>query len=331
MSTTGNARHRGGSILLIFLSVILLPDMDPPLHTSSKPEDPGANNCYEPFHPEQQVTLQGVAINYSLSRAPGPEEPVVVLLHGFGASIQTWYDLHPFLETRYPVLRLDLKGFGFSSKIQDGRYSLEDQADLVVALIRELHFKRIVLVGHSYGGAVALLTVLSPRTHGNGPDIVGLILIDSAGYTQRLPFFVRHLRNPFTSFFTFNLMSPRARAKHVLKKIFYSKARVTPARIHRYAFFFGLAGSEDALRAAALQIVPDQPERFIDRLKEISVPTLIIWGRQDSVIPVSHAHRFQADIRGSELYLVDWCGHVPHEERPEEVSPRIAAFLEGIK
>ena len=91
---------------------------------------------------------------------------------------------------------MDLKGFGLSSKPHDGKYSAKDQAEIVTAFIEQNGFADLALVGHSYGGAVALLTYFKLLDKGLGSRVLSLVLLDSAGYVQRLPFFVLLPRIP---------------------------------------------------------------------------------------------------------------------------------------
>jgi pimeloyl-ACP methyl ester carboxylesterase len=106
---------------------------------------------------------------------------------------------------------------------------------------------------------------------------------------------------------------------------------VTPERVHRSAYFFDLPGSRNALEQTAKQIVPPNIDQLILRFRQISVPTLIIWGERDSVIPVENAHRFDQDIKTSRLTVSPETGHMPHEERPEQVLKELGDFLRALR
>ena len=109
--------------------------------------------------PASGIQVNGVRLNYQIGGLKQPRNvPVVVLVHGFGASLESWHDIYPHLCGDYQTVRVDLKGFGFSSKPKDSTYSLEDQAELLASFLKGLGLGRVVLVGHSYGGGVALLT-----------------------------------------------------------------------------------------------------------------------------------------------------------------------------
>src|SRR3954467_6078747 len=106
----------------------------------------------------RSVVVGSDTISYELSGDTLGTKPVVVLLHGFGAAMESWSDIQPMIAAHYPVLRMDLNGFGMSSKPTDSRYSARHQADVVAGVLRELKLRRVVLIGHSFGGAVTFAT-----------------------------------------------------------------------------------------------------------------------------------------------------------------------------
>lgn len=282
-------------------------------------------NTFAPLLPGEELAVNGVALNYT--RAISDDHfPTMVLIHGFGATLHTWHDLYPLLTRRYSVVRLDLKGSGFSSKPQDKSYGPDDQAVLVTAFIQSLGLAKVLLVGHSLGGDIALLTYLGLRSGGRDNAIKGLVLIDSAGYPQKIPSYIAAVRNPLTRFIS-NLLSPQQRARYVLKKIFWDKRQVTPERVHRYAFFLDLPGSRQALSETARRIEPQHFQKVKERLGQIKIPTLLIWGRDDPVVPVENAYQFHKNIPNSQLEVLLETGHVPQEERPDAVFQLIDAFV----
>jgi pimeloyl-ACP methyl ester carboxylesterase len=281
--------------------------------------------------PASRIEVDGVGINYSLTApSQSSSDPVMVLLHGYGASLETWWDVIDALAAKTPVLRFDFKGFGFSDKPPDERYSLWDQADLTVGLLRALSLKRVVLVGHSYGGGAAVLALGRMEQDGNGPTAVGLVLIDAASYPQPLPFFVAYLRNPLTRFVTNTFVPPTLRARLTLNGIMRAPGRVTRDRIKRYAYFFDLPGSHHSFAAAARYIVPTEADSTGALFNAIAVPTSIIWGEHDPIIPVAFGKRLHADIRSSQLHILAGTGHVPHEERPAETLGILQKFMDSL-
>ncbi len=264
----------------------------------------------------------GVTIHYEIQ---GRGSRPALLIHGFGGSLEMWRDIQPYLEPRLLLHLVDLKGFGLSSKPDDGRYSIKDQAEIMAAYIEALDLKSLCLIGHSYGGAVALATYFKLADAKSAGRLKSLVLIASPAAVQSLPFFVWPLRTPVLNLLA-RAAPARSRARFVLSHICYDPAMATKERISRYARFHDLPGSHNAMIAAAEQIVPEQPNAVVDRLGEIHVPTLIVWGDHDNVV-----YRWQADllhkgIPDSKLVIISRCGHIPHEERPEETAREILEF-----
>lgn len=258
----------------------------------------------------------------------GSGEETFLLLHGFAASLQSWHDVRPALARRGRVLMLDLKGFGLSSKPRDDAYTPEDQADIVAAFIRDRNLSGVVLAGHSYGGGVAVLA--NDRLARQGNDAVkALILIDSALYPQDLPFFIDALRMPVLNRVFLAFTSPRFRARFTLQRIFRNQEAVTDARVERHARFLDAPGAHDAFIQAAEQIDDLDFAEAERALGAVRVPTLIIWGEHDPVIPLANAHRLKAAIPHATLEVIAGSGHAPHEEYPDATVAAILEFLSG--
>jgi pimeloyl-ACP methyl ester carboxylesterase len=288
-----------------------------------------ASTGFATLTPACTVDIDNININYT-ENILSDEHLTVVLIHGFGASLETWSDIYPLLCPFYSVIRMDLKGSGFSSKPKDSQYSPSDQALLLLKFLKELRQTNVVLVGHSLGGGVALLTYFESLLLTQGISVKGLILIDSAGYSQSLPFFVSTVQNPVTRFVS-HLMSPEQRVRFVLNKIIKLKRRVTPDRVRRYSYFLDKPGSRYALYQTAKQIVPRNVSELSSKFSTISVPTLILWGADDPVISVEYGHRFNQDIPNSRLVVLADTGHIPQEERPSETFSAMNQFLKTLR
>lgn len=267
--------------------------------------------------PGLTTKVDGIQLNYERLGSPKKSKPTLLLVHGFGASLQTWHDVFPILASDFPVVRLDLKGSGFSDKPDDQEYQPIVQAKLLAGFLSQLPDDNFVLVGHSYGGEVVLLTYLYLRDEEIATRVRGIVLVDAAVYPQKYPFFVAQLRNPITRFVAQTLTSPTWRSRYVLERVFANKTAISEARINRYAYFLRLPGAERALKNIAEQVDSAQGVELAQRLREIDVPVLVLWGAKDPVIPLHNGHRLQQALRGSHLEIIGEAGHVPHEESPK--------------
>jgi pimeloyl-ACP methyl ester carboxylesterase len=272
---------------------------------------------------ERQVfNYQGIQINYYQAG----QGPPVLLLHGFGACTYTWRHLAPELARDHRIFAIDLKGYGLSDKPGDGKYAVADQADMVAAFIRTLDLHDLVIIGHSMGGGVTLMTYFKVRQDAPA-RIRKLVLIDSAGYPQKMPWFIRFARIPVVNSLVTRLLSPRFATYLVLKKCYYDNDKITEEQIDTYAYYGSLPGAREAVMATAQQIEPDDIEALIGQYKTISIPVLIIWGAEDEVVPVSVGKNFKRDIPDAELVIFPKCGHIPPEEEALKTNQLITRFL----
>lgn len=288
------------------------------------------NGCVANPQPSRSLNVDGVSVNFQAS-LKASRSPTIVLIHGFGFTLETWSDIYPGLAAEFSTVRLDLRGSGFTSKPDDEKYSPDDQAEFVIHFLEKLGLKRVVLVGHSLGGEVALLTYLRAKEQPRTFTIDGLVLLDSAGYVEREQIVVSATKNPITHFIMANSLSPEHRAKIMLEAMFKVDKQVTPDRICRYAYFMAMPASKAALEKTAKLIRPPDAKSNEIQIKDIDVPTLIIWGADDAWMPVETAQRFHTDIRRSKLVILKKTGHVPQEERPQEVLHNLKTFVSELR
>jgi pimeloyl-ACP methyl ester carboxylesterase len=289
-----------------------------------KPESPPAGLSLDWGEPKT-FDYQGIKINYYEA---GRQGPPVLLLHGFGACAYTWRFLIPALAEGRRVFTLELKGFGLSDKPADGRYAVADQAEIVADFIRQHNLRHLAIMGNSMGGAVALMTYFKLREEAP-PRISKLVLIDSAGYPQKLPCYIRLAQIPGLGAAVGKLLSPRLAATLVLRKCYYDNAKITEEQINTYAYYGSLPGAPEAVSRTAAQLVPNhkEMEALIAQYKTITVPVLIVWGREDEVVPLKVGENFKRDIPNSELVVIPQCGHIPLEEEPEATKKAVLEFL----
>lgn len=266
------------------------------------------------------AVVDGVRVRY-VRRGQGP---AVVLLHGFASSIYTWKDVLPGLAAGHEVIALDLPGFGASDQPSD--LSFETCHRVAIGLMDQLGIPRASVVGHSLGGAVAL--VIAARQ----PERVDrLVLIDAAGFNLRLedrPTLVRVSSHPAAEAFFTRLPVRRLFVTIGLRQNFFDDRKVTPERVDEYLVAAARPGTLAAIRslAASSTLAPEDVEQM---LGEVRAPTLVVWGDHDEWIPLAHADRFAAGIAASRKVVVRECGHMPQEEKPAETLELLLEFLGG--
>jgi pimeloyl-ACP methyl ester carboxylesterase len=254
------------------------------------------------------------------------EGPPLVALHGFGASGYTWRHVLSVLEESHRVYAVDLKGSGLSPKPRDGRYSMRDQASLVLDLIAERQLTGLTLMGHSFGGGVALVTALELLRAHSGV-LTSLVLFASPAYRQPLPAFIRVLRTPVLGPLAQKILPNALQVRLVLNRAYYDDALVADDAVAAYAKALNLPGGPEALRETARQIVPADIDALAAAYPAIDIPTLLVWGRDDRIVPLEIGERLHRAIPASTLLVIDQAGHVPHEETPERVRPALREFL----
>jgi len=267
------------------------------------------------------IAVDGVTLAYEDAGAG----PAIVFVHGWPMSSYSWCRVAGELSGSYRTICLDLMGFGKSDKPARESYTIERQAELVLGAIRQLGLQRIVLVGHSMGGGVCLAIM---RELGADQDLVsGLVLIDSVCYPQRVNWMVRALSIPLLPEMLVARI-PVCWAYPIIRPVaYYRHGEVSSAAIREYASLVHVEGGAHSFLASARQMAPSDLDSFTESYPQIGVPTQIIWGRQDRLIPCELGERLARAIPGAALDLVDQCGHCPQEEQPEATLAVLKRFL----
>jgi len=282
--------------------------------------------------PDCQKLKSPSGLHYEICGSGDP----IVALHGLGGSLYTWRNLKGSFPN-HKLIMIDLKGAGDSDKPHDKQYSVKDQSDLIYQFILEQDLRNLTLMGNSYGGAVSLVLAIrlckeeSRTPHKEQPPrLASLILLDSGGYNRDLPSHLKILKTPLIGWLAVHVLSPEAAANKVLKDSYYMDCKITKEQIAEYARPIRARGGRYALLQTAKQAIPENSDEITSQYKNISVPTLIIWGLDDEVIPVKIGLMLHQEILPSRLELINDCGHVPQEEQPEETMRYISAFFSSL-
>ena len=252
--------------------------------------------------------------------------PPLLLLHGFATSSFTWQGIIPELAKRHRVIAVDLRGFGASDKPLDDHYSIFDQADAIQALIEQENLKDLTLIGHSFGGGVTLALALRAMEQQDS-RIRNLVLIDSIAYKQPIPIFFRLLEIPMLGEVSMTLVPPEVQAAQGLRLAYYDHDKITARAVAEYASALYSPASKHALIKTVEQIIPPNIDEIAQKYRTIKFPTLILWCKDDKVVPSFYGRRLHTDMGSSELVMFDHCGHMPQEEKPEDTARAIGTFL----
>ncbi len=248
--------------------------------------------------------------------------PPLVLVHGFGASTYSWRLVMPRLAESFRVIAVDLSGFGYTQRPSDrARYTREAQGELVLAVMDKLGFESAHLMGHSYGGGISLWIAWK-----HPERVRSLVLVDSSAPTYSYDRRTRAASfRPLTSLFLRTWMLRPSVVHKALLRSFYDDSLVTPELVQAYWERIRVEGVIDAYHGLT---VPVHGPVDTVVLEEIRVPTLVIWGAQDEVISAESGRRAAARMPRAEFVVLEKAGHVPMEERPEELLGHVLSFLE---
>ncbi len=254
--------------------------------------------------------------------------PPVLLIHGFGTSTYTWRHIAPALALTHRVIAVDLKGFGQSDKPFDARYSVFDQAELLAQLIEDEDLRDLTIVGHSFGGGIALLLALENDNRLNG-RIKKLVLLDTIAYPQHIPVFFRLLDVPLFSHLGVRMVPPIVQTRVALRIAYFDDSKIDPEEVETYAAPLKTAAGKHAIIYSARQIVPDDLAEIAERYGSIALPTLILWCDHDRIVPFEIGLKLRRTLPNSSLRLVRDCGHMPQEEQPEITLKLLQGFIGG--
>lgn len=270
--------------------------------------------------PSDFLDVKGQLVHYR-DQGPRDDPTPLVLLHGTSASLHTWEGWVAALKTQRRVISFDLPGFGLTGPSISNDYRGDSYARFVIDVLDALRVQRFTIAGNSLGGEVAWRTALLAPAR-----VDKLILVDAGGYAfqpKSVPIGFQLARIPVLNRLL-DIVLPRSIVEQSVQEVYGDPSRVTAALVDRYFELTLREGNRHALAERFRQM-----ERGADeaRIKQLKVPTLIVWGGRDRLIPPSYAERFHADITGSTVAMFDALGHVPQEEDPARTVAVVRQFL----
>ncbi len=269
--------------------------------------------------PSQFIEVAGMQVHL---RDEGPrDDPIpIVLLHGTSASLHTWDGWVQTLTKTRRVIRFDMPAFGLTGPNPQNDYSIKSYVAFVRAVMDKLAVQRFVIGGNSLGGQIAWETA-----HALPARVERLILVDSGGYAfvpKSMPVGFQIARLPILR----NVMEytlPRGIIQTSIENVYGDPSLVTRALIDRYYDLTLRAGNRKALTYRLEQGYASDEAK----IKSLKLPTLILWGAKDRLIPPESGQNFARDISGSKLVMFEALGHVPHEENVQATLAEVVKFL----
>ncbi|MBI2389819.1 MAG: alpha/beta hydrolase [Deltaproteobacteria bacterium] len=272
--------------------------------------------------PSTFVEVGGMRVHVR-DEGPRDDPKPIVLLHGTSASLHTWEGWARALRDKRRVIRFDLPGFALTGPSPDGRYDIESYVRFTRAMLDRLAVRRCVLAGNSLGGKIAWETALA-----DAGRVEALVLVDAGGYpmeSQSMPIGFRLAKTPVVNRLT-SLVLPRSIIVSSLRDVYGDPTKVTPELIDLY---FDMAIREGNRRALVARFAQTQHGAGSERIAQLKIPTLVMWGGRDRLLPPAHGERFHREVAGSKLVIFDDLGHVPHEEDPARTVAAVQGFLGG--
>lgn len=323
--------------VLLLLSVVIVPLLFPVPELITKPvrELAGANARFaevsgvDLHYTDLHGTNLNSNLNTGLNTEAGRAQPALVLLHGFSSSTFSWRKVAGPLSANARVVAFDRPGFGFTERpaVTKGAnpYTPQAQVDLTLGLLDRLNLERAVLVGSSAGGAVAVQLALA-----HPERVAGLVLVDPVLSSGGPPAWVRGLLNtPQASRLGPYFMRQQADQPglELLRRAYADPAQLTAA---------DLAGFERPWQSRNWDVAlwevtkATRPTDLFPQLASLNVPTLVVNGAADGVVPPELSARAAAAIPGAEHRVLKDCGHLPQEECPQKFLAAVTPWLNTL-
>jgi pimeloyl-ACP methyl ester carboxylesterase len=277
------------------------------------------------FHADYSRFTEVDGVNVHYQEAGEPDAPAMILIHGFAASNLVWSKvLLELAEAGFRVIAPDLLGYGYSDKPRSLDYTIPRQAEMIVSLMRRLGIRRAVLVGSSYGGAIAATIAL------DSPELVEKLILVGAVTNNRPTRFL--LMRLFGSPIIGDILSPllvgsRRLLRLRMKRVYDRHSWVLDER--RVDARHLPLRTRGAHRAIIRTVRRWDAERVSRDAHLLTVPTLMIWGDTDREVPLRDGERLQEEVSDSRLIVFRACGHLPQEEYPQAFVEVVSDFCSG--
>jgi pimeloyl-ACP methyl ester carboxylesterase len=265
----------------------------------------------------QIIDVDGLKVYY---KETGPQgAPALLLLHGFGSSLQAWDDWSLKLEQKYRVIRLDLPGFGLTGASPANDYSEEKDLAILTHFVDKLGLEKFSVVGHSMGGKMAWSLAASQPER-----VQALVLMAPDGFPETKDIGTKPYEVP-AIMGLIKFVLPKYLVRKSIEPAFSDADALNDALVNRYFDMLRAPGVRGAILERSNQTIYTDP---VPRLKAIKAPTLLIWGEQDQMIPSTNAQSYANVLSNSTTVLIPKLGHLLQEEQPEKGLAAVMQFLD---
>jgi len=266
----------------------------------------------------QIIDVDGLKVYY---KETGPQgAPALLLLHGFGSSLQAWDDWSLKLEQKYRVIRLDLPGFGLTGASPANDYSEEKDLAILTHFVDKLGLEKFSVVGHSMGGKMAWSLAASQPER-----VQALVLMAPDGFPETKDIGTKPYEVP-AIMGLIKYVLPKYLVQKSIEPAFVQADALNDALVNRYFDMLRAPGVRGAILERSNQTIYTDP---VPRLKAIKAPTLLIWGEKDQMIPSTNAQSYANVLSNSTTVLIPKLGHLLQEEQPEKGLAAVMQFLDG--
>ncbi|MGB6784615.1 MAG: alpha/beta hydrolase [Nitrosotalea sp.] len=258
---------------------------------------------------EKYITVNGNKIRYI---EEGDSKNTIILLHGLGGIAERWLPVVPLLSKKYRVIALDLIGYGQSDKPQVD-YTPEFFRDSVLGFLETLSLQKTVMVGTSLGGEIVAECAATQN-----PLIKKIVMVAPAGIMKS--------HTPVLDAYTMAALYPNHESVKIAYQMMMGENKeISPQSVENFISNMTRPNSKMVFLSTLLGM-KNSPV-ITEKLKLIKVPTLLIWGKEDKMIPIEYSKEFVSSIPGCDFVVMNGCGHTPYEEKPNEFSKLVLDFL----
>jgi pimeloyl-ACP methyl ester carboxylesterase len=260
-------------------------------------------------------------VRWRSRESAGKGSETVIFVHGLLASSATWQEVLVLASAGRAAIAVDLPGFGCSDRPWPFDYTVAGQAAALLAYFDARGIGRVVLVGNSLGGATAAVIAAE-----HPERVAALVLVAPATPDAPLTWPLRLMRAPVIGELALALANRPMVAYGLRHQLFARAGRVAEQAIEDAWFPLTVPGT----RRAALAAIRSDPRDYVGLEKRVRVPTLIVWGREDRLLPAREGERLAGSLADARLVVLPDAGHLPQRERPEAFSRAVAEFLSQV-